>query len=202
MIGVGLIATRSSKSWFLLLKEPWEKVFALKCVNPGKVPYAGKFRVHGIATRFFKRRNHTLRANGVDCGILVSVPHPNRDVSNFRSLAIVRSATDGDCRCNKLGATHHNVPSAKPSHGQANHVNPGFVDLIVFFDNDTPLNEIKAVLPDVLAKGADYDPTERDPNSKKYIVGSDVVLKNGGEVIAIPLVQGFSTTSILAKAKG
>ena len=78
----------------------------------------------------------------------------------------------------------------------------GFVDLVVFFDNDTPINEITALLPDVLAKGADYDPNERDPNSKKYIVGSDIVLANGGEVMAIPLVEGFSTTSILAKVKG
>ena len=78
----------------------------------------------------------------------------------------------------------------------------GFVDLVLFFDGDTPFNEISALLPDVLAKGADYDPKERDPNSKKYIVGSDVVLKNGGEVVAIPLVEGFSTTSILEKSKG
>ncbi|MBL1279752.1 MAG: adenylyltransferase/cytidyltransferase family protein [Fluviicola sp.] len=73
----------------------------------------------------------------------------------------------------------------------------GFVDLIVFFDDDTPLSVIKELQPDVLVKGADYDPCETDANSKKYIVGSDVVKKNGGEVIAIPLVEGFSTTGII-----
>lgn len=73
----------------------------------------------------------------------------------------------------------------------------GFVDLIVFFDDQTPIKEIETLLPDVLVKGADYDAEEKDPNSKKYIVGSDIVRKNGGEVVAIDLVDGYSTTSIL-----
>ncbi len=75
----------------------------------------------------------------------------------------------------------------------------GFIDLVVFFDEQTPENVVKSLLPDVLVKGADYDPNEKDHHSKKYIVGSDVVLKNGGEVIAIQLVDGYSTTSILNK---
>lgn len=74
-----------------------------------------------------------------------------------------------------------------------------FVDLVVFFDGDTPIDLIRELEPNVLAKGADYDPDETDPNSKKYIVGSDIVKANGGEVFAIPLVDGFSTTSILNK---
>ena len=77
----------------------------------------------------------------------------------------------------------------------------GFVDAIVFFDEDTPLNVINALEPDVLVKGADYDPNETDPNSKKYIVGSKEVRSNGGEVHAIDLVDGFSTTSIIEKSR-
>jgi D-glycero-beta-D-manno-heptose 1-phosphate adenylyltransferase len=77
----------------------------------------------------------------------------------------------------------------------------GFVDLVLFFEEQTPINLIKELLPDVLVKGADYDPNETDPNSKKYIVGSDLIKANGGKVIAIPLVDGYSTTSILAKGK-
>ena len=76
-----------------------------------------------------------------------------------------------------------------------------FVDLVMFFEEQTPINLIKELLPDVLVKGADYDPNETDPNSKKYIVGSDLIKSNGGKVIAIPLVDGYSTTSILAKGK-
>lgn len=76
-----------------------------------------------------------------------------------------------------------------------------FVDLIVLFEEDTPLELIRELQPNVLAKGADYDPNETDPNSKKYIVGSDTVRANGGEVVAIPLVEGFSTTGLLARLK-
>lgn len=77
----------------------------------------------------------------------------------------------------------------------------GFVDLVVFFDDNTPISEISKLLPDVLVKGADYDPAETDKTAKKYIVGSDVVRENGGEVKVIDLVNGFSTTSIITKLK-
>lgn len=75
------------------------------------------------------------------------------------------------------------------------------VDLVVFFDDDTPIDVISELQPDVLVKGADYDPEETDPNSKTYIVGSDVVRENGGEVAAIPLVDGYSTTGIINKLR-
>lgn len=75
------------------------------------------------------------------------------------------------------------------------------VDLVVFFDDDTPLELIRELQPNVLAKGADYDPEETNPASKKYIVGSDLVRQNGGEVVAIPLVDGFSTTTIVEKLR-
>ena len=58
---------------------------------------------------------------------------------------------------------------------------------------------LEAILPDVLVKGADYDAKERDKSSVKYIVGSDIVLKNGGKVETIDLVKGHSTTGILSK---
>lgn len=76
-----------------------------------------------------------------------------------------------------------------------------FIDAVILFDNDTPLKEISFLQPNVLVKGADYDPNETDPASKKYIVGREEVLKYGGEVRTIDLVDGFSTTNILNKAK-
>jgi rfaE bifunctional protein nucleotidyltransferase chain/domain len=75
----------------------------------------------------------------------------------------------------------------------------GFVDLVVFFNEDTPLEVITALNPDVLVKGADYDKNEMDPSQKSYIVGSDIVRKNGGNVETIDLVEGYSTTEILKK---
>lgn len=78
----------------------------------------------------------------------------------------------------------------------------GFVDLVLLFDGTTPLDLIEQLKPDLLVKGADYDPFETNPSSKSYIVGSDFVKSYGGEVAAIPLVEGFSTTLLLKKLKG
>ncbi len=75
----------------------------------------------------------------------------------------------------------------------------GFVDAVLLFHETTPLATIEAILPDVLVKGADYDAKETDKSSAKYIVGSDIVLKNGGSVETIDLVIGHSTTQILTK---
>ena len=77
-----------------------------------------------------------------------------------------------------------------------------FVDLVVLFDGDTPEELIQLLIPDVLVKGADYDPNETDKNSKKYIVGSDFVHSHGGKVAVIELEAGFSTTGIVKKLKG
>ncbi|MFN3341410.1 MAG: adenylyltransferase/cytidyltransferase family protein [Flavobacteriales bacterium] len=76
------------------------------------------------------------------------------------------------------------------------------VDAVVVFDQDTPLELIQLLQPDVLVKGGDYDASETNPTSKKYIVGSDGVRANGGEIVTIPFVDGFSTTSTIAKLKG
>ena len=76
------------------------------------------------------------------------------------------------------------------------------VDEVVIFGEDTPYDLINLLKPNVLVKGGDYDPEERDPASKTYLVGSDLVRAEKGEVAAIPLVEGFSTTSIVRKLKG
>lgn len=67
------------------------------------------------------------------------------------------------------------------------------VDAVVIFEEDTPHNLITSILPDVLVKGGDY--------TIEQIVGSKEVMANGGKVIINPIIQGFSTTSILEKIK-
>ncbi|MBV6427852.1 MAG: Bifunctional protein HldE [Haliscomenobacter sp.] len=62
------------------------------------------------------------------------------------------------------------------------------VDLVVGFEQDTPLELIQTLRPDVLVKGGDYQPEQ--------IVGGGFVLAQGGEVIALPYISGYSTTSI------
>ena len=73
------------------------------------------------------------------------------------------------------------------------------VNRVVVFADSTPLKLIKAINPDVLVKGGDYDVDEENPDSSTYIVGSDHVKSKGGVVKVIPLVKGFSTTQILKK---
>ena len=68
-----------------------------------------------------------------------------------------------------------------------------FVDLIVFFNEDTPLNLISEIKPNILVKGSDY--------LAENIVGADVVKKNGGVVKTIDFVPGYSTTRIVEKIK-
>jgi D-beta-D-heptose 7-phosphate kinase/D-beta-D-heptose 1-phosphate adenosyltransferase len=63
------------------------------------------------------------------------------------------------------------------------------VDAVILFEEDTPLDLIKFVQPDVLVKGGDY--------TEDTIVGAKEVKANGGEVVTVPLVEGYSTSSIL-----
>lgn len=67
------------------------------------------------------------------------------------------------------------------------------VDCVVLFDGETPLDVIQGIAPDVLVKGADY--------SRDAIVGADWVEARGGRVVRIPLIAGFSTTSIMERLR-
>lgn len=66
-----------------------------------------------------------------------------------------------------------------------------FVDAVVYFSDETPLKLIESIIPDVLVKGKDYNEID--------IVGYDVVMLNGGKIITIDLVKGYSTTNIISK---
>ena len=67
------------------------------------------------------------------------------------------------------------------------------VDCVVLFDEDTPLELIRALRPDVLVKGADY--------GRDRIVGADWVEAHGGRVVRVPLVAGFSTTTLVERLR-
>lgn len=66
-------------------------------------------------------------------------------------------------------------------------------DGIIIFEEDTPLELIKAIMPDVLVKGGDY--------TIDQIAGAKEVIANGGEVILADMVEGISTTGIIEKMK-
>ncbi len=67
------------------------------------------------------------------------------------------------------------------------------VDAVVIFEEDTPLNLINNLLPDVLVKGGDY--------TIEQIVGAKEVIANGGRVVINKIVEGFSTTGIINKIR-
>ncbi|MCE9601923.1 MAG: D-glycero-beta-D-manno-heptose 1-phosphate adenylyltransferase [Gemmatimonadetes bacterium] len=67
------------------------------------------------------------------------------------------------------------------------------VDAVVVFDEDTPLELVTALRPDVIVKGGDYAPDT--------VVGADLVRARGGRVVIIPLTPGQSTTSIIQRLR-
>ena len=68
------------------------------------------------------------------------------------------------------------------------------VDAVVIFNEETPLELIKIIKPDVLIKGGDY--------TRETMVGSKEVLENGGRIEIIPIKEGFSTTGIIRRIGG
>lgn len=65
------------------------------------------------------------------------------------------------------------------------------IDAVVLFEEDTPLELIKTILPDVLIKGGDY--------TIEQIAGAKEVIENGGRVVINPIVEGYSTTGLIGK---
>ncbi|HEB62749.1 MAG TPA: D-glycero-beta-D-manno-heptose 1-phosphate adenylyltransferase [Bacteroidetes bacterium] len=65
------------------------------------------------------------------------------------------------------------------------------VDMVVIFDEDTPVRLIENIKPDILVKGGDWKPDQ--------IVGSDLVLKNGGKVRSLTFLEGYSSSKIIEK---
>ncbi|MEX2178608.1 MAG: D-glycero-beta-D-manno-heptose 1-phosphate adenylyltransferase [Gemmatimonadaceae bacterium] len=82
------------------------------------------------------------------------------------------------------------------SHAERAHVLAALemVDAVVIFGEDTPLELIRALTPDVLVKGGDY--------TEATIVGAPDVRARGGRVVVVPLTEGHSTTSIVEKLRG
>lgn len=65
------------------------------------------------------------------------------------------------------------------------------VDYVIIFNEDTPYNTIKQIIPDYLVKGGDW--------KKEDIVGYDIVERNGGQVLSLNFVNDYSTTSLIEK---
>jgi D-beta-D-heptose 7-phosphate kinase/D-beta-D-heptose 1-phosphate adenosyltransferase len=68
------------------------------------------------------------------------------------------------------------------------------VDAVTIFEEDTPAELIATVQPDVLVKGGDY--------TEATVVGADLVRSRGGRVVIVPLVEGRSTSAVIARLRG
>jgi len=94
----------------------------------------------------------------------------NSDASVRRLKGEQRPVNDEDFRCLMMASLE-------------------MVDAVTLFEEDTPLELIRSLQPDVLVKGGDY--------AIGQVVGSDIVMQKGGEIRIVPLVQGHSTTSLI-----
>lgn len=68
------------------------------------------------------------------------------------------------------------------------------VNAVVIFEEDTPLELITSIMPDVIVKGGDY--------TAEQIAGAKEVVANGGRVVINPILEGFSTTKIIEQLSG
>jgi bifunctional ADP-heptose synthase (sugar kinase/adenylyltransferase) len=68
-----------------------------------------------------------------------------------------------------------------------------FVTGVKLFDEDTPYELIRRIVPDILVKGGDY--------KEEDIVGGDVVRSNGGEIVTIDFTEGYSTSGLIEKIR-
>ena len=113
-----------------------------------------------------------------------------RDARALGDVLIVAVNSDRSVRSNKGAGRPIN-----PEHERAEVLLAlGCVDAVVVFDEETPHAVISRIQPDVLVKGADW--------GADRIVGRDVVEARGGRVVRIDLAPGYSTTTLVEKAKG
>jgi D-beta-D-heptose 7-phosphate kinase/D-beta-D-heptose 1-phosphate adenosyltransferase len=110
--------------------------------------------------------------------------------------------SDARARCDKLIVALNTDASVRGLKGPSRPVNAemdraqvlaalGCVDAVVLFDEETPLELLKLLKPDMLMKGADY--------AKQQVVGWEFVESYGGRVELLPLKEGYSTTGIIKK---
>lgn len=123
------------------------------------------------------------------CFDLLHVGHVRylREAGKLGDVLVLGLNSDGSVRGLK-GAGRPFVPSAERAELLAS---LEAVDLICVFDEPTPLDLIKAVQPDVLAKGGDWKPED--------IVGGKEVRGWGGKVVAVPFIPGKSTSDLIAE---
>ncbi|MCX7909301.1 MAG: D-glycero-beta-D-manno-heptose 1-phosphate adenylyltransferase [Ignavibacteria bacterium] len=123
------------------------------------------------------------------CFDIIHIGHINylNEAKKFGDILIVGLNSDDSVK--RLKGQNRPINTQDDRAGILDALKP--VDYVVVFDEDTPLELIMEVKPDVLVKGADYRIED--------IVGGDFVVRNGGKVVTIPFVEGKSTSSLIQK---
>ncbi len=145
---------------------------------------------------------HSLVARWREQGLRVGFTNGCFDILHPGHVSLLAAARQA---CDRLVVALNTDDSVRRLKGPARPVNAlaqraqvmaaiRYVDCVVGFAEDTPLEAIRALVPDVLIKGADY--------SVDQVVGAEVVLAAGGRVVLAELVAGQSTTGIIARAGG
>jgi D-beta-D-heptose 7-phosphate kinase/D-beta-D-heptose 1-phosphate adenosyltransferase len=144
-------------------------------------------------------RGLQLIAGWKNRGLKVGFTNGCFDIVHPGHIALLKAAA---AQCNRLVVALNSDASVRRLKGSTRPVNAlairaqvisaiRYVDCVVSFDEDTPLELIKAVLPEVLVKGQDY--------AVDQVVGADVVRQAGGRVFLADIVPGLSTSSIISR---
>ena len=112
--------------------------------------------------------------------------HLLRQAETFGDMVVVALNSDDSVR--RLKGNDRPINNLQDRAEMLSHLSP--VDWVVAFEQDTPLELIENLRPDVLVKGGDYSIDE--------IVGADIVQQRGGEVRVVPFVEGYSTSKIIS----
>ena len=134
-------------------------------------------------------------------GLTIGFTNGCFDILHTGHISLLQSART---QCDRLIVALNSDTSIQRLKGPKRPINPlkerarlisaiRYVDAVVAFDDDTPLNLIQHIKPDILIKGADY--------IGKEVVGQDIVEQYNGKVILTELQKGFSTTNIIDKIK-
>ena len=154
---------------------------------PAKIFNRGELEAH--MKRWRLKNNRVVFTNGVFDIIHEGHISSLSEAASYGDVLIV--AVNSDASVKRLKG------AARPVNGEQARAlilaSMVVTDAVVIFEEDTPLELIKALKPDVLVKGGDY--------TIEQIAGAKEVLENGGEVIRGTIVPGISTTAIIEKLK-
>ncbi len=149
----------------------------------------GQELLYNIVTELKAQHKSIVFTNG--CFDIIHTGHTSylRESKKLGDILIVALNTDQSVR--KLKG------DSRPINNQYDRANVidelKSVDYVTFFDEDTPYNLIKKIIPNILTKGGDYIAED--------IIGYDIISQNGGKVAVINYIEGKSTTNIINKMK-